>query len=82
MGIVETENEENNFDKVMEMAGNDGKFQKIFNYVNVLFLFGAVGMIFLNNVLILNEPDHACRVPGRENFNVSREAWRNLTLPV
>jgi hypothetical protein len=76
------ENEENAFDRVMEMAGNDGKFQKIFNYVNVLSLFICVGMIFLNNVLILNEPDHICRVPGKENFNVSYETWKNLTLPV
>ena len=70
------------FDEIMRVVGNDGKFQKIFNHVfNVgLVCFGS--MAFMNVIMVLNEPNHTCHVPGRENFNLSIEEWKNLTLPM
>lgn len=69
------------FDKIMEMVGNDGIFQRRFNYIyNVaMVIFG--GMSFMNMVLALNVPDHWCHLPGRENTNYTLEQWKNLTLP-
>lgn len=70
------------FDKIMEIVGNDGKFQRVFNHFYNVGLVCFASMALLNIVMVLNEPDHNCRVPGRENLNMSVEEWRNLTLPV
>lgn len=69
------------FDKIMEMVGNDGTFQKRFNYIyNVcMVIFG--GMSFMNIILVMNVPDYWCHVPGREHTNYTLEQWKNLTLP-
>lgn len=69
------------FDKIMELVGNDGKFQKVFNHFYNVGLVCFASMAFMNIVMVLNEPDHKCRVPGRENYGLSDEAWLNLTLP-
>ena len=70
------------FDDVMEAVGNDGPFQRRYNYVfnGIAVVFFA--MSFMNMILVLNEPEHHCRVPGRENFNISSlDLWRQITLP-
>ncbi|XP_055297249.1 carcinine transporter isoform X2 [Sitodiplosis mosellana] len=69
------------FDKIMEMVGNDGAFQKRFNYIYnaAMVIFG--GMSFMNIILALNVPDHWCHVPGREHTNYTLEQWKHLTLP-
>lgn len=70
------------FDKIMEVVGNDGKFQKVFNHFYNVGLVCFASMAFMNIVMVLNEPDHTCFVPGRENFSMSHEEWKNLTLPM
>lgn len=70
------------FDKIMEIVGSDGKFQRVFNHIYNVGLVCFACMAYMNIVLILNEPDHACHVPGRENFNVSDDEWRRLVLPM
>lgn len=70
------------FDKIMELVGNDGKFQKIFNYFFNVALVCFASMSFMNIIMILNEPEHTCSVPGRENFSMEADAWRNLTIPL
>lgn len=77
-----TDQEDIAFDKIMEIVGNDGKFQKIFNHFYNVGLVCFASMAYMNIVMVLNEPEHSCFVPGRENFSMSREAWRNLTLPM
>lgn len=69
------------FDKIMEMAGDEGPFQKRFNYIfNAgLVFFGS--MIYMNIILALNVPEHWCHVPGREHTNFTNEQWKHLTLP-
>jgi MFS transporter, OCT family, solute carrier family 22 (organic cation transporter), member 4/5 len=74
--------EDEAFDKIMEIVGNDGKFQKIFNYFYNVVLVCFASMAYMNIVMVLNEPDHVCKVPGRENFSLTVEQWKNLTLPV
>lgn len=76
------EHEDLAFDKIMEVVGNDGKFQKVFNHFYNVGLVCFASMAFMNIVMVLNEPEHTCRVPGRENHGLSIEAWKNLTLPV
>lgn len=70
------------FDKIMEVVGNDGKFQKVFNHFYNVGLVCFASMAFMNIVMVLNEPDHNCKVPGRENSSLDIAEWRNLTLPV
>lgn len=69
------------FDKIMEMVGNKGIFQRRFNYIyNAgMVIFG--GMSFMNIILALSVPDHWCHVPGREHTNYTLEQWKHLTLP-
>ncbi len=70
------------FDKLMEMVGNDGKFQLFFNRVFNVGLVMCASMAYMNIILAMTPPEHNCWVPGRENFSVSVENWRNLTLPM
>lgn len=70
------------FDKIMELVGNDGKFQRVFNHFYNVGLVCFASMAFMNIVMVLNEPDHKCRVPGRENYSLTSDEWSSLTLPV
>lgn len=69
------------FDKIMEMVGDDGPFQKRFNYIFNVGMVISAAMVYMNMILVLNVPDHWCFVPGREQTNFSMEEWKNLTLP-
>jgi OCT family organic cation transporter-like MFS transporter 4/5 len=70
------------FDKIMELVGNDGKFQRVFNHFYNVALVCFASMSFMNIVMVLNEPEHTCHVPGRENFSLSADEWLNLTIPM
>lgn len=70
------------FDRIMELVGNDGKFQKRFNFLFNFVVCMFVSMAFMNIVLVLNEPEHWCHVPGRELTNYSVEEWRDKTVPL
>ena len=70
------------FDKIMETVGNDGKFQKVFNHFYNVGLVCFASMAFMNIIMVLNEPDHTCKVPGREIYDLSIDEWKNLTLPM
>lgn len=70
------------FDKIMELVGNDGKFQRVFNYFFNVALVCFASMSFMNIIMVLNEPEHTCLVPGRENFSLSPDEWRKLTIPL
>ena len=79
--MEDAEHEDAAFDKIMELVGNDGKFQKIFNYFFNIALVCFASMSFMNIILVLNEPEHTCRNPGREKYNMTIDEWRNLTIP-
>jgi OCT family organic cation transporter-like MFS transporter 4/5 len=70
------------FDRILEMMGNDGKFQFVFNRVFNVGLIMCTSTTYMNIILAMTPPNHNCHVPGRENFNLSVEKWRNLTLPM
>lgn len=74
--------EDEAFDNIMKLVGNDGKFQKVFNHFYNVGLVCFASMAYMNIVMVLNEPDHTCHVPGRENYNLTSDEWKNLTLPV
>lgn len=69
------------FDKVMELAGDEGPFQTRFNYIFNAGLVICASMVYMNIILALNVPEHWCHVPGREHTNFSLEEWKHLTLP-
>lgn len=83
--ITEFDKEELNpdaiFDGIMEKVGNNGRFQRRFNYIYNIGLVICASMIYLNIILAVNVPDYWCNVPGRENTTMSEELWKNLTLP-
>lgn len=70
------------FDKIMELVGNDGKFQRVFNNFYNVALVAFASMSFMNIVMVLNEPEHTCHVPGREDFNMTIHEWIKLTVPM
>lgn len=76
------ESEAEIFDRIMELVGNDGKFQKRFNLLFNCIICMFVSMSFMNIILVLNEPEHWCHVPGRELTNYSIEEWRDQVLPL
>lgn len=69
------------FDKIMEMMGNDGLFQKRFTYIFNIGLMMMASMIYYNIILALSVPDHWCHVPGREATNFTLDEWKLLSLP-
>uniref|UniRef100_A0A336MX72 CSON006225 protein n=1 Tax=Culicoides sonorensis TaxID=179676 RepID=A0A336MX72_CULSO len=77
-----TESDSVIFDRIMELVGNDGKFQKRFNFIFNFVICMFVSMAFMNIVLVLNEPEHWCKVPGQELTNLTTEEWRDRVLPV
>lgn len=75
------ENQDAAFDKIMERVGDNGIFQKKFNWIFNVGLVLCASMAYMNIVLALSVPDHWCHVPGREATNYTEEEWKNLTLP-
>lgn len=76
------ESEDAAFDRVMDLVGKDGKFQRFYNQFYNVALVAFASMSFMNCVLVLNEPEHTCRVPGIEKFNVTdSQQWYSLTIP-
>lgn len=69
------------FDKFMEMAGNDGPFQKRFNYIFNAGMVVFASLAYMNFILALNVPEHWCHVPGREFTNYTIDEWKQMTLP-
>jgi len=69
------------FDNIMRLVGDEGKFQKSFNYIFNVGLVLFASMTYMNIILTLNNPDHWCNVPGRELTNFSIDKWRDITLP-
>ena len=69
------------FEEVMQEVGNNGPFQRRFNYLFNIGLVVCASMVYMNIILAMNVPDFWCHVPGRENTSMSLELWKNLTLP-
>lgn len=69
------------FDTVMQSVGNNGSFQKRFNYLYNLIFAIVAAMPCMNIILALSVHDHWCHVPGREFTNYTIDEWKNLTLP-
>lgn len=78
---VEMESHDEIFDNIMERAGDDGRFQKRFNYIFNVGMAICASLCYMNVVLALNVPEHWCLVPGREQTNYTVEKWKELTLP-
>lgn len=69
------------FDKILALVGDDGKFQKRFNYIFNVGLSMCSSMVYMNIILALSIPSHWCHVPGIENTNSTLDEWRTITLP-
>jgi hypothetical protein len=69
------------FNELMEHVGMEGKFQSRFNYLYNMGLMALVALPTLNIILALTSPDHWCRVPGRNETNLTLSEWKTLTVP-
>ena len=69
------------YDKVMQLVGDDGPFQRRFNYIFNIGLVVFASMIYYNIILALNVPEHWCHVPGIEKTNFTLNEWKSMTLP-
>lgn len=77
----EDQNQDALFDMIMQKVGNNGPFQRRFNFIFNIGLVLCASMIYMNIILAMNVPDYWCHVPGRENTSLTVEQWKNLTLP-
>lgn len=78
---TQMESHDSIFDKFMEMAGDDGPFQRRFNYIFNAGMVVFASLAYMNVILALNVPEHWCHVPGREFTNYTIEEWKHITLP-
>lgn len=69
------------FDRVMQTVGDNGVFQKRFNYIFNIGMVFFSSMVYMNIILALNVPDFWCSVPGREFTNLTELEWREITIP-
>ena len=69
------------FDHLMEEIGNDGKFQKRFNFLYNFIIVIFLTMPYLNIILAMTIPEHFCQVPGMEATNHTLEEWKEIWLP-
>jgi hypothetical protein len=69
------------FDEILELAGSQGRFQKILVFAVLGPIIIAQPILTLNALFMLHEPDHFCFVPGRSN-ETNVEHWKNLTIPM
>ncbi|OXA51668.1 organic cation transporter protein [Folsomia candida] len=68
------------FDDILTMIGSEGKFQKIILYGVVCPFITVSPFLVLNNIFLLDIPNHWCTVPGMGN-DTDIETWKNWTLP-
>lgn len=72
---------ESTFDDIMEIIGNNGKYQKRFNIIfNFILVFFST-LIYMNIIYSLMIPDHWCFVSGIELTNMTMKEWKNYTIP-
>ena len=68
-------------DLLINYVGEFGKYQVILYFllclVGIPFAVNNLGIVFLSDT-----PNHWCREPGLDRFNISEEARWNLTLPL
>lgn len=79
--VNDEEAEDAVFDQLLDTVGSHGRFQKRFNYI---FNFGFTiftSMVYMNILLVRNDPDHWCHVPGRNETNFTLDEWKQITLP-
>ncbi|KAF2368604.1 Major facilitator sugar transporter-like [Trinorchestia longiramus] len=69
------------FENILEKVGEEGRHQKILLYGVLLPLAFYIPFGSSSLQLLLSTPDHHCRVPAREAFNVSHALWRKITIP-
>lgn len=69
------------FDEILLEIGNNGKFQKMYNFL-YNFLFNVCATILsMSLVLVMAIPEHWCFVPGRDTSNFSLEEWKTIYIP-
>lgn len=73
--------EDNSFDRILEIIGNDGPYQRRFNLVFGYLLLIAVYMPSLNIIMALAAPEHWCYIPGREGTNYTLDEWKEMKIP-
>lgn len=69
------------FDNILIHIGNNGPFQKKFNFIFNFAMCFLASMPYLNFIISLTIPNHWCAVPGREKTNYTLEEWKLLTIP-
>ncbi|ETN61190.1 mfs transporter [Anopheles darlingi] len=75
-------NSDATFDEILAEAGDDGRFQRHYNWIFNFCAISFASMSYMSIILALNKPPHNCHVPGMERYNITdMEQWKNLTLP-
>ncbi|XP_018027117.1 organic cation transporter 1 [Hyalella azteca] len=69
------------FGSLLKEVGDEGRHQNLLLYAVLLPLSLYIPFGSSSLRLLLSTPDHHCKVPGRELFNVSKSLWRKITIP-
>lgn len=71
------EHDDRAFDKIMEIVGNDGKFQRIFNHVYNVGLVCVACVAYMNIVMVIAFFIESNLVIKK----YSARSWMNQTIP-
>ncbi|XP_071441246.1 organic cation transporter protein-like [Hetaerina americana] len=69
------------FEKLLDDVGSKGYYQNRFNIIFNFALITLFAMPFINYIMVMTVPDHWCFVPGRKDYNLTLEQWKNIFIP-
>lgn len=69
------------FGHLMEIVGNDGVFQLRYSILYNIALVLIASILYNGVLFAFAKQDHWCHVPGRDQFNLTAEEWKEMTLP-
>lgn len=74
------EKKETEFEDILNLIGSQGRYQKILLYGILCPFIAASPFFVLNQIFLLDIPDHWCKVEYG-NFTYELDEWKNLTIP-
>ncbi|KAF2358406.1 Major facilitator sugar transporter-like [Trinorchestia longiramus] len=75
-----TTTEDTLFESVLQSVGSSGRYQVLLLWVFLAPLNFLISWVALSPVLLVESPDHWCRLNGRPN-DIDPLTWRKLTIP-
>jgi len=68
------------FDDVLKLVGSEHKYQRVLLYFILCPITAISAFVMMNNIFLLDIPDHWCHVPGRPD-DTDLATWKSKTIP-